>query len=175
MSFVRSALIALAATVVIMSTPVLTAAAAATAHDEVKGRHVSKGHQTKDHHQTKDRRTKGPETGDHHSTKAPRTKGPRTTGLRTKRGGATAAHHRRDHHEAPVNDDARSQQKPETQRRDNIAPGDAANWSDRDWSRATADWARKNKDKWSDCQKQSKDQGLAGRRNRSFLAACMST
>jgi hypothetical protein len=51
---------------------------------------------------------------------------------------------------------------------------DVAKWSTKEWNKAKAQWA-KEKDKWADCQKQSKDQGLSGRKSWSFLASCMTS
>jgi hypothetical protein len=52
---------------------------------------------------------------------------------------------------------------------------DAARWTAKEWKKAKASWARNNKEKWADCQKQSKDQGLTGRKGRTFLASCMTS
>lgn len=52
---------------------------------------------------------------------------------------------------------------------------DVARWSAKEWKKAKAGWAKNNKEKWADCQKQSKDQGLTGRKNRTFLASCMTS
>jgi hypothetical protein len=45
-------------------------------------------------------------------------------------------------------------------------------WTTRQWNAARADWAR-NKTKWADCQQQSTDQKLTGRKSWSFLYTCM--
>jgi hypothetical protein len=51
---------------------------------------------------------------------------------------------------------------------------DVSKWTSEQWNRAKAKWA-KEKDKWADCQKQSKDQKLTGRKSWSFLASCMTS
>ena len=51
---------------------------------------------------------------------------------------------------------------------------DVSKWTTKQWNQAKAKWA-KEKEKWSDCQKQSKDQKLAGRKSWSFLASCMTS
>jgi hypothetical protein len=52
---------------------------------------------------------------------------------------------------------------------------DAAKWSAKEWKKAKAGWAKNNKEKWADCRKQSKDQGLSGHKSRTFLASCMTS
>jgi hypothetical protein len=49
---------------------------------------------------------------------------------------------------------------------------DVSQWTSKQWNRAKAEWERE-KEKWADCQKQSKDQNLTGRKSWSFLASCM--
>jgi hypothetical protein len=49
---------------------------------------------------------------------------------------------------------------------------EVSEWSGKQWNRAKAQFA-KEKDKWTDCQKQAKDQKLAGRKSWSFLYTCM--
>jgi hypothetical protein len=49
---------------------------------------------------------------------------------------------------------------------------DVSKWTSKQWNRAKAEWA-KEKEKWADCEKQSKDQNLTGRKSWSFLASCM--
>jgi hypothetical protein len=49
---------------------------------------------------------------------------------------------------------------------------EVSKWSSRQWNRAKAQFA-KEKNKWTDCQKQSKDQKLTGRKSWSFLYSCM--
>jgi hypothetical protein len=49
---------------------------------------------------------------------------------------------------------------------------DVSKWTVKQWNHAKAEWA-KQKEKWADCQKQSKDQKLAGHKSWSFLASCM--
>ena len=49
---------------------------------------------------------------------------------------------------------------------------EVSKWSIRQWNRAKAQFA-KEKDKWTDCQKQSKDQKLTGHKSWSFLYSCM--
>jgi hypothetical protein len=51
---------------------------------------------------------------------------------------------------------------------------EVAKWSTKEWNKARAQWA-KEKEKWAGCQKQSKDQGLTGRKSWSFLASCMTS
>src|SRR6266852_7323647 len=49
---------------------------------------------------------------------------------------------------------------------------DVSKWTSKQWNRAKAEWA-KEKEKWADCEKQSKDQNLTGRKSWSFLTSCM--
>jgi len=49
---------------------------------------------------------------------------------------------------------------------------DVSEWTSRQWNRAKAKWEQE-KEKWADCQRQSKDQNLTGRESWSFLASCM--
>jgi len=49
---------------------------------------------------------------------------------------------------------------------------DVSKWTSKQWNQAKAKWA-KEKEKWRDCEKQSKDQKLTGRKSWSFLASCM--
>jgi hypothetical protein len=49
---------------------------------------------------------------------------------------------------------------------------DVSQWTSRQWHRAKAEWG-KEKEKWADCRKQSKDQNLSGSESWSFLASCM--
>lgn len=51
----------------------------------------------------------------------------------------------------------------------------ADRWTAKEWKKATAGWARNNKEKWADCRKQAKDQRLTGRKSRTFLASCMTS
>ena len=51
---------------------------------------------------------------------------------------------------------------------------DVSKWTSKQWNRAKAEW-EKEKEKWADCQKQSKDQNLNGRKSWSFLASCMTS
>jgi hypothetical protein len=51
---------------------------------------------------------------------------------------------------------------------------DVAKWTKKEWNKAKGEWA-KEKEKWAGCQKQSKDQGLSGRKSWSFLASCMTS
>jgi hypothetical protein len=51
---------------------------------------------------------------------------------------------------------------------------DASQWTSQQWNRAKAKW-EKETEKWADCQRQSKDQNLAGRKSWSFLASCMTS
>jgi hypothetical protein len=54
------------------------------------------------------------------------------------------------------------------------AAEDVSKWTRKQWAAARAKWA-KEKDKWSDCEKQAKDQKLTGRKSWSFLASCMTS
>jgi hypothetical protein len=47
-------------------------------------------------------------------------------------------------------------------------------WTSKQYNAAKAKWA-KDKAKWADCEKQSKDQKLTGRKSWSFLYQCMSS
>ena len=49
---------------------------------------------------------------------------------------------------------------------------DVSKWTSKQWDRAKAKWVEE-KEKWADCQKQSTDQNLTGRKSWSFLASCM--
>jgi hypothetical protein len=49
---------------------------------------------------------------------------------------------------------------------------DVSKWTSRQWNSAKAKW-EKETEKWADCQKQSKEQNLTGRKSWSFLASCM--
>ena len=51
---------------------------------------------------------------------------------------------------------------------------DVSKWTSKQWGRAKAKW-EKQKEKWAGCQKQSKDQNLTGRESWSFLASCMTS
>jgi hypothetical protein len=51
---------------------------------------------------------------------------------------------------------------------------DVSHWTEEQWNRAKAEWA-KEKDKWTDCQKQAQDHNLTGRKSWSFLASCMTS
>jgi hypothetical protein len=51
---------------------------------------------------------------------------------------------------------------------------DVGKWTHKEWNKAKAQWA-KEKEKWAGCQKQSKDQGLTGRKSWTFLASCMTS
>jgi hypothetical protein len=51
---------------------------------------------------------------------------------------------------------------------------DVSQWTSKQWNRAKTEWA-KDKEKWADCEKQSKDQNLTGRKSWSFLASCMTS
>jgi hypothetical protein len=48
------------------------------------------------------------------------------------------------------------------------------NWTTTQWNAAKKEWA-KDTARWSDCQQQSTDQKLTGRKSWSFLYACMSS
>ena len=45
-------------------------------------------------------------------------------------------------------------------------------WSTKEWNAAKSKWA-KEKVKWADCQQQSTDQNLKGRKSWAFLYGCM--
>jgi hypothetical protein len=47
-------------------------------------------------------------------------------------------------------------------------------WTTKQWNAAKMEWA-KDKTKWADCQHQSTDQKLTGRKSWSFLYTCMNT
>jgi hypothetical protein len=49
---------------------------------------------------------------------------------------------------------------------------DASKWTTKHWNHAKAKWV-KQKEKWTDCLKQSADQNLTGRKSWSFIASCM--
>jgi hypothetical protein len=49
---------------------------------------------------------------------------------------------------------------------------DVTQWTTEQWNRAKAKW-EKETEKWTDCQKQAKDQDLSGRKSWSLLASCM--
>jgi hypothetical protein len=51
---------------------------------------------------------------------------------------------------------------------------DVSQWTTKQWNRAKAKWEKETQ-KWADCQKQSKDQDLTGRKSWSFLTSCMSS
>jgi hypothetical protein len=51
---------------------------------------------------------------------------------------------------------------------------DVSKWTTKQWNHAKAEWAKEKK-KWADCQKQSKDKKLSGRKSWSFLATCMTS
>jgi hypothetical protein len=51
---------------------------------------------------------------------------------------------------------------------------DVSQWTSQQWNRAKAKW-EKETEKWADCQRQSKDQNLTGRKSWSFLASCMTS
>jgi hypothetical protein len=49
---------------------------------------------------------------------------------------------------------------------------DVSKWTTKHWNQAKAKWA-KEKVKWSDCEKEAKDQKLTGRKSWSFIYDCM--
>jgi hypothetical protein len=49
---------------------------------------------------------------------------------------------------------------------------DVSNWTSEQWNNAKVEWA-KEKEKWTDCQKQADGKKLSGRESWSFLASCM--
>lgn len=51
---------------------------------------------------------------------------------------------------------------------------DVSTWTSTQWNWAKAEWA-KEKDKWTDCQRQSHEQNLTGPKSWSFLASCMTS
>jgi hypothetical protein len=46
--------------------------------------------------------------------------------------------------------------------------------SKREWNKMKEQWAKQT-DKWADCNKQSHDQKLSGRKSWSFIASCMTS
>ena len=46
--------------------------------------------------------------------------------------------------------------------------------SKKEWDKMKGQWA-KQKEKWADCNKQSQDQKLTGRKSWSFIASCMTS
>jgi len=69
---------------------------------------------------------------------------------------------------------APEQKEPSTTAKIEAKADEVAKWTTKEWNKAKAQWA-KEKEKWAGCQKQSKDQGLTGRKSWSFLASCMTS
>ena len=46
--------------------------------------------------------------------------------------------------------------------------------SKKEWDKMKGQWA-KQKEKWADCNKQSQDQKLSGRKSWSFISSCMTS
>lgn len=67
-----------------------------------------------------------------------------------------------------------SAKEPSTTAKIESKADEVAKWTTKEWNKAKTQWA-KEKEKWAGCQKQSKDQGLTGRKSWSFLASCMSS
>ncbi|HEY6258712.1 MAG TPA: hypothetical protein VIY51_23265 [Xanthobacteraceae bacterium] len=63
---------------------------------------------------------------------------------------------------------------PSTPSTTSTAADDVSKWSIKQWNAAKAKWA-KEKEKWADCEKQSKEQKLSGKKSWSFLASCMTS
>ena len=49
---------------------------------------------------------------------------------------------------------------------------DVSKWTSKQWKAAKTKWA-KERQKWADCEKQSKEFKLSGKQSWSFLAMCM--
>jgi hypothetical protein len=49
---------------------------------------------------------------------------------------------------------------------------DVSKWTGKQWKAAKTKWA-KERQKWADCEKQSKELKLSGKQSWSFLAMCM--
>ena len=75
--------------------------------------------------------------------------------------------------QAPATDSTPAKE-PSTTSKIGAKADDVAKWTRKEWNKAKAEWA-KEKEKWAGCQKQSKDQGLTGRKSWSFLATCMTS
>jgi hypothetical protein len=76
--------------------------------------------------------------------------------------------------QAPAPEQSAPAKEPSTSEKIQSKADDVAKWTSKEWIKAKAQWA-KEKEKWAGCQKQSKDQGLTGRKSWSFLASCMTS
>jgi hypothetical protein len=76
---------------------------------------------------------------------------------------------------APAGQDTSAPAKePSTAAKIQSKADDVAKWTGKEYRKAKAEWV-KEKEKWAECQKQKKDQGLTGRKSWSFLATCMTS
>jgi hypothetical protein len=75
---------------------------------------------------------------------------------------------------APQQDTSSPAKEPSTADKIQSKAEDVAKWTGKEYRKAKAEWV-KEKDKWAGCQKQSKDQGLTGRKSWSFLYTCMTS
>lgn len=76
--------------------------------------------------------------------------------------------------QAPAPEQTAPAKEPSTAAKIEAKADEVAKWSTKEWNKAKAQWV-KEKEKWAGCQKQSKDQGLTGRKSWSFLASCMTS
>lgn len=206
MSIVRSALIALAATLAVMCAA-LTPLAAAGEHHAREHQGGYAGHAGHGHHarRSEERRQRSEArrsrsearrrearsevrlAEEARDARGRRTRTEARTETRHHRRAGGAHHHRprtgtgeKSQHEKSQEEKSqkpqeKSEQKPGAQQSGAEHDRDVGSWSVREWLKATEDWARKNREKWDDCQKQSKDQGLTGLKSRTFLATCMTS
>jgi hypothetical protein len=75
---------------------------------------------------------------------------------------------------APAKEQTAPAKEPSTTAKVEAKADEVAKWTTKEWNKAKAQWV-KEKEKWAGCQKQSKDQGLTGRKSWSFLASCMTS
>jgi hypothetical protein len=66
----------------------------------------------------------------------------------------------------------KTQNAPASTSSGSAASAQVETWTKKQWNSAQKEWA-KDKAKWSDCQKQSRDKHLVGRTSWSFLYTCM--
>jgi hypothetical protein len=76
--------------------------------------------------------------------------------------------------QAPAPEQTAPAKEPSTTTKIEAKADEVAKWTTKEWNKAKVQWA-KEKEKWAGCQKQSKDQGLTGRKSWSFLASCMTS
>jgi hypothetical protein len=76
--------------------------------------------------------------------------------------------------QAPSPEQSAPAKEPSTSEKIQSKADDVGKWTSKEWNKAKVQWA-KEKEKWAGCQKQSKDQGLTGRKSWSFLASCMTS